>query len=121
MSMQARNWYLKRRLAQASILVKFSEGVARLTSIFCSLNPLSVDPDGINLQSDDGINLISFETSGIYCLRNDRAANGLCEVDPSVFGIGTWSISLVPEPGTLALFGVGLVGIGFMRRRRRLH
>ena len=24
----------------------------------------------------------------------------------------------VPEPGTLALFGIGLVGLGFMRRRK---
>jgi len=30
----------------------------------------------------------------------------------------TSSVSSVPEPGTLALFGVGLVGLWFVRRRR---
>ncbi|MBV9523119.1 MAG: PEP-CTERM sorting domain-containing protein, partial [Alphaproteobacteria bacterium] len=25
----------------------------------------------------------------------------------------------VPEPGTIALFGVGLLGLGFIQRRRR--
>ncbi len=33
--------------------------------------------------------------------------------------IGTDDISTVPEPGTLTLFGLGLLGLGSMRRRRK--
>ena len=36
----------------------------------------------------------------------------------SVPGPTALPISSVPEPGTLALFGIGLVGLGFMRRRK---
>ncbi len=30
-------------------------------------------------------------------------------------------VGLLPEPSTLAIFGLGLAGLGFMRRRRKLH
>ena len=36
-----------------------------------------------------------------------------------VQGLGTIiQYPTIPEPGTLAIFGVGLAGLGFMRRRR---
>ncbi len=38
------------------------------------------------------------------------------EVDNVAFG----AVSTVPEPGTLALLGAGLIGLGFIRRRRAL-
>jgi hypothetical protein len=43
---------------------------------------------------------------------------GECCGRPADLGISLPLVSKVPEPATLALFGLGLVGFGFMRRRR---
>ena len=37
---------------------------------------------------------------------------------PSFFILDNVSVRAVPEPGTLALFGLGLVALGLIRRRR---
>jgi hypothetical protein len=35
------------------------------------------------------------------------------------YGIDQLTVAKVPEPGTLALFGLGLVGLGLARRRKQ--
>ena len=71
--------------------------------------------------SPDG-ELLALTNSGLRLLSVDTTTGG-----QTVIGDGNEPLEIilfspessVPEPGTLALFGIGLVGLGFMRRRRK--
>jgi hypothetical protein len=43
------------------------------------------------------------------------SGDGSCEATESV----NWDVDAVPEPASLAIFGMGLVAVGFVRRRKR--
>lgn len=55
--------------------------------------------------------------SGIGSIRITSANSTDWEMDHLQYGLAPSAPAAVPEPGLLALLGIGLVGIGMMRRR----
>lgn len=70
----------------------------------------------LGLTGATGSNAAWWVTTGVG---NGRSGNSNVGVDFAFFLDGGDTVS-VPEPGTLALFGIGLVGMGLGRRRKTL-
>ena len=79
------------------------------------------DPSTTSAGFGDGLAAINPGEIAFLSLGNGTQ---LSNNDPRWFnlnrGIPTLAVSAVPEPGSLALFGVAMAGLGFMRRRAQV-
>ena len=72
--------------------------------------------DGIN----DGLNgLADFQTFSLANFGNLSLVTFAAAASRPNFALDNVNVSLVPEPGTVALFGLGLVGIAAVKRRQQ--
>ena len=67
-----------------------------------------------------GFSLADFDSAGFF-MAFDETTAALVTVDPGLSGTLTrfLAVTAVPEPATLALFGIGLFGFGALRRKYR--